>query len=502
MNIFLGGNKIATIVRTHRGYQLDYDQGATLLHPLSQSLNHQVSRQWQMPVRRYKGEPVWEGSPSPLGNFLFGLLPDNPDVLSAMSQRYRTEDRNPAELLAEVGMDCVGAVQFSNREDLSSPSDSPARPTLISDSDIEQTLSAARARGVRYDGAAQGAEGDDGRYRPGSLLAGFQPKFGLLRRDDRWLRSTPEVGTTHIFKTGMAGREGQAALEFVGMRSASTLHLRAAEVDFLEFGSEHALVVKRFDRLRVDGLNALQRTHQEDLAQMMSVPVFPASKKYGRDGKRIIKALLRLEGGREIAHQFVQQLAYNTLIGNADAHLKNYSIQYDPSSGTPSLCPLYDCATDVQDPRFSSTAAVPIRIGGTTDYSALQRTSTWWKNLCSGTGLDTTRVMDEVVYLAKNTPEAALSAANELPETHRQRVLSEGALEAIADICENVEKAFRQTTALPSAGAKSTGLLPTQVTGMRARDNEGPRAVCGQVMPRANKSCIAPAGHRGPHRSR
>lgn len=493
LDVLLHGSKIGQIRIDEKGYQLSYEPGRQLPHSLSRALRHQVSNDWSMPVHRYKGGAVWESSTSPLSNFLFGLLPDNPDVLSDMSRRYGVEDRNPVELLAHVGMDCVGAVQFSEQ----SPPTAPDRSalSLISDSEIEAALRIARERGIRYEGAALGAA-TNGRFRPGSLLAGFQPKFGLLRGEHGWLRSTPEWGTTHIFKSGVAGREGQAAFEFLGMRAAHHVGLKAAAVALVEFGDEHALVVERFDRKWLSANEPPARIHQEDLAQLLSVPVFPARKKYGRDAKLVLAALMSLEGGRDIAYTFIQQLAYNTLIGNADAHIKNYSVRYDSDTGAPLMTPLYDSATDAHDPQFHSVATLPVRIGGTVDYNAIMHSSMWWDNLSKSAGLDSARVMDDVRRLSLEVPEAIIAAADELPTSHRATVADSGVREAIAEICTNIENSLR--TGLTSA--PPSGVPRSEARAMRPAPKARP--ACGHLMPRSQAPCVAPAGHRGPHRSR
>src|SRR2546423_7433151 len=55
---------------------------------------------------------------APVVNFLWGLLPDNELTLNAWSRRFHVSARNPAALLANVGEDCAGAVQFVREERL------------------------------------------------------------------------------------------------------------------------------------------------------------------------------------------------------------------------------------------------------------------------------------------------------------------------------------------------------------------------------------------------
>ena len=44
---------------------------------------------------------------------LWGLLPDNENTLQRWGSRFHVSPRNPVALLAHVGEDCAGAVQFA-----------------------------------------------------------------------------------------------------------------------------------------------------------------------------------------------------------------------------------------------------------------------------------------------------------------------------------------------------------------------------------------------------
>src|SRR5271155_1907364 len=51
--------------------------------------------------------------------FLWGLLPDNNEILRRWGQRFQVSPRNPFRLLANVGEDCAGAVQLVKPESVS-----------------------------------------------------------------------------------------------------------------------------------------------------------------------------------------------------------------------------------------------------------------------------------------------------------------------------------------------------------------------------------------------
>ncbi len=94
-----------------------------------------------------------------------------------------------------------------------------------------------------------------------------------------------------------------------------------------------ALAVERFDRVPGGG-----RIHMEDFAQVFGLF---ADDKYGRRSYANIASVLWAETGEEGTYEFVRRLVFSVLIGNADMHLKNWSLLY-PDRRTPVLSPAYD----------------------------------------------------------------------------------------------------------------------------------------------------------------
>jgi serine/threonine-protein kinase HipA len=94
-----------------------------------------------------------------------------------------------------------------------------------------------------------------------------------------------------------------------------------------------ALAVQRFDR--APGGDPV---HMEDFAQVFGL--FPGDK-YGRRSYANIASVLWAETGEEATYEFVRRLVFSVLIGNADMHLKNWSLLY-PDRRTPVLSPAYD----------------------------------------------------------------------------------------------------------------------------------------------------------------
>jgi serine/threonine-protein kinase HipA len=94
-----------------------------------------------------------------------------------------------------------------------------------------------------------------------------------------------------------------------------------------------ALAVRRFDR--VPGGDPV---HMEDFAQVFGL--FP-DHKYGHRSYANIASVLWAEIGEDAVNKFVRRLAFSVLIGNADMHLKNWSLLY-PDRRDPVLSPGYD----------------------------------------------------------------------------------------------------------------------------------------------------------------
>ncbi len=94
-----------------------------------------------------------------------------------------------------------------------------------------------------------------------------------------------------------------------------------------------ALAVERFDRVPGG-----EPVHMEDFAQVFGL--FPDDK-YGRRSYANIASVLWAETAEEATWEFLRRLVFSVLIGNADMHLKNWSLLY-PDRRTPVLSPAYD----------------------------------------------------------------------------------------------------------------------------------------------------------------
>ena len=120
-----------------------------------------------------------------------------------------------------------------------------------------------------------------------------------------------------------------------------------------------ALAVERFDR--IPGGDSV---HMEDFAQVFGL--FPDDK-YGHKSYANIASVLWAESGEDATNEFVRRLVFSVLIGNADMHLKNWSLLY-PDKRTPSLSPAYDFVATLA---YIPDDTLALNFGGTKSLSEI-----------------------------------------------------------------------------------------------------------------------------------
>ncbi len=182
--------------------------------------------------------------------FLWGLLPDNEFILMRWAQRFHVSARNAFALISHVGEDCAGAVQFVSPERRATFADAASLETdWISEADV-----ADRLRALQADASAWRAPRDTGQFS----LAGAQPKTALLFDGQRWGVPSGRTPTTHILKPSTGGIDGHAENEHLCLALARALGLPTANSQVRRFEDVTAIVVERYDRVRIPDLMAAQ----------------------------------------------------------------------------------------------------------------------------------------------------------------------------------------------------------------------------------------------------
>ena len=182
-------------------------------------------------------------------------------------------------------------------------------------------------------------------------LAGVQLKFSAVMEVHGGLTIPAEgIGGSWIVKLPSPQYAHVPENEFSMMSLARAVGINVPEFDLIDMKNvsniptgidrigEMAFIIRRFDRKEEGAC-----VHIEDFAQVFGV--WPEDK-YNRASARNIASVIATECGMEDVSEFIRRLVFNTLIGNADMHLKNWSLIY-PDKKKARLSPAYDFVSTV-----------------------------------------------------------------------------------------------------------------------------------------------------------
>ena len=276
-------------------------------------------------------------------NYFDNLLPDNDSIRRRIQDKFTTPSAQAFDLLAAIGLDCVGAAQ------LLPPGAAPIGFDRIDgepldDAGVERAINAALS------GARVLGQRDDDAFR--ISIAGAQEKTALLQREGRWYRPRNATPTTHILKLplGLVGNlqadmHDSVENEWMCSRIMSAFGLPTAHCDMARFGQRRVLVVQRFDRapqLAGAGHEWIARLPQEDFCQALGIA---GSLKYEADGGPGMRDILRVLDASSTAaadkRAFVKAQMVFWLLAATDGHAKNFSIFLERGGGY-RLTPFYD----------------------------------------------------------------------------------------------------------------------------------------------------------------
>ncbi|HET6398219.1 MAG TPA: HipA domain-containing protein [Candidatus Thermoplasmatota archaeon] len=301
-----------------------------------------------LPVR----EEPYPAAIGPAMRWMRGLLPEG-RALQAAVEQYQVPADDVFSLLSVLGRDVAGAVMITPPDE--HPTEAAPDYLALRQEDLnalvrdvhDKPLGLDRSRGVRLS------------------LAGVQDKLVLHRRGRQWYQPVGGAPSTVIVKPEPPPRHGVslaglATNEAFCLALARRAGLPAARADVRRLGGRPCLVVRRYDRrLLPDG--TVERLHQEDFLSAMGRDPWL---KYERGNARRltpgggfgesapvrddpgpglseVAALLEAHAGRASLLRLAGAAAFNVLIGNADAHARNYSLLLPPD-GSVAFAPLYD----------------------------------------------------------------------------------------------------------------------------------------------------------------
>ena len=264
--------------------------------------------------------------------FFGGLLPEE-TPRRVLARRLGVSEGNDFSLLAALGGDTAGAIT------LLPPGEQPDED--ITAAEVEW-LDDARLAAVIDDLPSHPMHADqDGVYR--LSLAGAQDKLPLVvGADGRVGLTKGRTPSTHILKMPIERLSDTVANEALCLGIGRKLGITTAEALPRRVEGREYLLVTRYDRAKLPA--GLRRLHQEDFCQALGIP---SDNKYEREngpGLADCFELVRTATSVPAADvvKLLDLVGLSFVVGNHDAHGKNYSLLYLPDAPKPTLAPGYD----------------------------------------------------------------------------------------------------------------------------------------------------------------
>ena len=355
--------------------------------------------------------------------YLRGLLSENLQTRQQWAARRDTSPDDAFGLLAEMGWDCAGAVQFTPEDRVQELQDRAGELIALTEHDIAERLRALQDQPASW-------------TMPGEhwSLAGQQEKFALTLIENQWHEAGGSAATTHIVKPGIKVLHHQALVEHVTMRAAAATGVSVAASRLLPFEDQWAIVIDRFDR--ATSAAKVFRLHQEDFCQALGrLP----EKKYesgGGPGLRDMAGLVRrqMTEPEDDLRALADFLAVNLVAGAPDGHAKNISLILGPD-GSRWIAPLYDLATGLAyDHAVERTVA--LSIGGERIFSRIRGKQ--WEKAAMILGLDPDLLRRRVATLTTAFPAAFETALDDVSDAPGATEVAERTLPVLQKHCAKV----------------------------------------------------------------
>jgi serine/threonine-protein kinase HipA len=279
--------------------------------------------------------------------FFGGLLPESEAVRKVLAHRFGIRAGDNFALLRAIGNDCAGAVSLHDPSQAVTPSATQVRFQELSESELAEAIRQLPRRPLFVD-VVEGLR---------LSLAGAQDKGAVCLIDNRVAFPLDGTPSTHILKPAIPGLENTVLNEYLCLRLAAQIGLPVPKCELRQAEDQAYLLVERYDRRVQNG--CITRIHQEDFCQAMGIV---SARKYERDGglslSRCFSLIEKTEQPAVNKLVFVNYVVFNYLVGNMDAHSKNYGLLHLPNGVQ--LAPIYDVLCTAVYPKLTSQTAMKI----------------------------------------------------------------------------------------------------------------------------------------------
>ncbi len=285
--------------------------------------------------------------------FFSGILPEA-HLRVSIARQLGFSEKNDFALLSAIGGECAGAVSL-----LPAPSalnDLKPSYRIIDDNAVFSILQTMVQKPM--------LAGEDGVRLS---LAGAQDKLAIAMVDGHIAIPIDGAPSTHILKPINRDFPSLIENECFCLQLARKIGLNAVEASIQETEGTPYLLVKRYDRISTD--KGIQRLHQEDFCQALGITPEMKYQREGGPGLSDCFKLIRQVSSVPVIDikALLQGVLFNVIIGNNDAHGKNFSLLYQGKQIR--LTPFYDMISTVHYASLSTKMAM--KMGSKYDFEHL-----------------------------------------------------------------------------------------------------------------------------------
>ncbi len=302
----------------------------------------------------------------PCEAYFGGLLPESETAKKLIGMRYGVSPHNSFALLRAIGYDCAGAVScHAIDEPVTIQTSFPLTGKIITDDELYQHIKDLPKKPLFMD--VEGLR---------LSLAGVHDKAAVCIIDNQIALPIDDCPTTHIIKPASERFSGLVENEYLCLKIAKQISLSVPNIELRRIKDISFLLIERYDR-RIQN-NNITRVHQEDFCQAIGTPSFKKYQNEGGPGFKECFDLLNNTTQPAIDRgNLAAALVFNYLIGNMDAHGKNFSLLHHAPDNI-RLAPFYDiiCTRVYTD----ITTKMAMKIGS--KYDADEILPRHWKQLC------------------------------------------------------------------------------------------------------------------------
>ncbi len=331
--------------------------------------------------------------------FFAGLLPEE-GQREAVASALALSNKNDFALLGALGGDVAGALTLWPSDQAHPSVTIEDEPTPLSPRDLASLLESLPKRPL--------LAGSELRLS----LAGAQPKLPVVLIDGQVALPGKGQPTTHILKPPLARFDATTENEALVMKLAAEVGLDVAPVEARHAeGRRPYLLVTRYDR-RLDTSGRVSRLHQEDFCQAMGI--IPEHKYEAEGGPTFATSfeLLRRASTRPAVEvlKLLDAAIFNVVVGNSDAHGKNFSLLYVDEEVR--LAPLYDLLCTAAYPELSPRLAMKVGKRGSLEEMGVKT----WPAFADTTRLGATYVLRRVKEISVSVRDSVAKVAEPLAD--------------------------------------------------------------------------------------